>query len=165
MNKSKSVLARLLNLSREKGENYNYLLTRYGIERFLCRLVKTSHADRFIIKGAMVFLLWYEDTYRPTKDLDVLGIGVINEENIVNIFRDICLAEVPEDGIIFDPDSIVTEEIREGEIYHGYRVKMQAFIDKTEISIQVDVGLGDSIFPEPKEQEFPSLLCKELMVD
>ena len=158
MNKAKSVLARLLKLSQKRRVDYNYILSRYGIERLLCRFVHTSHADRFILKGAMLFLLWHEDSYRPTKDLDVLGLDQVDERDLFNIFREICLVEIPDDGIRFDPDSVLVEEIREGELYHGYRVKISAFLGTAKISIQVDVGLGDTLFPEPGEEEFPSLL-------
>lgn len=158
MNKAKSVLARLHNISKNKQEDYNYLLTRYGIERLLYRLVQTSHADRFVLKGALLFVLWDEDTHRPTKDIDLLGMGPIDEQKLLEIFRDICKAEVPDDGVHFNPDSIVVEEIRQGEFYHGYRVKIRASLGTAEIRVQVDIGLGDTIYPEPVVKEFPPLL-------
>ena len=53
-----SVRQRLLNRSRETGEDYNLLLTRYGNERLLYRLSVSPHALRFVLKGALLFTAW-----------------------------------------------------------------------------------------------------------
>lgn len=68
-----SVKQRLLNLSAKRGETFNVLLVRYGIERLLYRLTKSTHADAFVLKGAMLFAIWAEKPHRPTQDLDLLG--------------------------------------------------------------------------------------------
>jgi len=164
MNKTKSVQARLLNLSKKQRTDYNYLLIRYGIERLIYRLMHTQYKDRFVLKGAMLFLIWHEDTYRPTKDLDFLGTGIIDENELLKIFKDIFAVEVPDDGIKFDPDHINIEEIRDGEIYHGYRINVRALLGTAKIGLQVDIGLGDAIFPTPTEQEFPSLLDSQGLI-
>ncbi len=74
-NISASVKARLQNVAATRGEDFNLLLLRYGIERLLFRLSQSPHADRFLLKGAMLFVVWDEKTHRPTRDLDLLGFG------------------------------------------------------------------------------------------
>ena len=153
-----SVLDRLLNLSRKNREDYNLVLTRYGIERLLYRLSLTRHADRFALKGAMLFMLWMNQDYRPTRDIDLLGFGEIDQRLMSEIFREVCQVETVDDGVVFHADSIKVEEIREGEIYQGQRIKIRGNIGNTRLAMQVDVGVGDVIVPEPTEQFFPALL-------
>ena len=68
-----SVKQRLLNLSRERGLDFNLVLTRYGVERILYRLSCSNHRDEFVLKGAMLFHLWSDAPHRPTRDVDLLG--------------------------------------------------------------------------------------------
>jgi hypothetical protein len=74
-NMAASARQRLLNLSRSSGTDFNQLLIRYAIERFLYRLGLSSHRDAFILKGAMLFAVWEGSPHRPTQDLDLLGFG------------------------------------------------------------------------------------------
>lgn len=69
-NVAASVRERLLNRSREKGEDFGFLLQRYAAERLLYRLGRSPHRDRYVLKGAMLFPLWGGSLYRPTRDLD-----------------------------------------------------------------------------------------------
>ncbi len=46
-----SVRQRLLNLSREQGADFEPVLQRYAIERFLYRLSASEEVDRFTLKG------------------------------------------------------------------------------------------------------------------
>jgi predicted nucleotidyltransferase component of viral defense system len=153
-----SVRQRLLNLARERGENFDYLLTRYGLERFLYRLAGSPHRDRFILKGAMLFLLWGMDEHRPTRDADLLGFGENDVENLASIFREVCRVEVEDDGLRFDPDSVQAAPIREEMEYGGIRVTLRARLDGARISIQLDVGFGDAVTPGAEESEYPTLL-------
>ncbi|MFH1068708.1 MAG: nucleotidyl transferase AbiEii/AbiGii toxin family protein [Candidatus Glassbacteria bacterium] len=160
MNKAveQSVLDRLLNLARKNREDYNLVLTRYGIERLLYRLSLTKHSDRFALKGAMLFMLWMNRNYRPTRDIDLLGFGKIDQQVLSEIFREVCLVKTVDDGVVFNADYIRVEEIREGEIYQGLRVKIRGNIGNTRLAMQIDVGIGDVIVPEPTEEIFPTLL-------
>ena len=74
-NMAVSVRDRLLNLARERGENFQLILTRYGLERLLYRLGKSAYRDLFVLKGAMLFMLWSDQSHRPTRDVDFLGFG------------------------------------------------------------------------------------------
>ena len=74
-NLAASIRARLLALAQSKGEDYQRVLGRYAIERFLYRLGRSTYRDKFALKGATLFTLWTGHTHRPTKDLDLLGRG------------------------------------------------------------------------------------------
>lgn len=74
-NVAHSVRDRLLELSKQRGEEFNFVLLRYGLERLLYRLTRSVHADQFVLKGAMMFTVWSKYPHRATKDLDLLGYG------------------------------------------------------------------------------------------
>lgn len=145
--KAQSVRTRLLNPAKVKGENYNSILLRYGIERLLFRLSQTKHAERFVLKGAMLYYLWETKTVRPTKDLDPAGFGAINEQELRVIFREVCSVQDLDDAVTFDADSLTIEEIREGEAYEGFRVKIPGSLGTASLSVLVDIGIGDAITP------------------
>ena len=98
-NTAASVRDRLLALARERGEDFQLLLTQYGLERLLYRLSQSSYRDRFILKGAMLFLLWGDQPHRPTRDVDFLGFGDSSEAGLQAIFRELCGIPVEDDGL------------------------------------------------------------------
>jgi predicted nucleotidyltransferase component of viral defense system len=157
-NLAASVHQRLLNLANEKGEDFNPVLTWYGRERLLYRLTKSEHADKFVLKGAMLFPLWTELPHRPTRDLDLLGYGEASSEQVRQLFQDICIMEVEPDGLKFDADSVRVDEIREGQEYEGQRVRIPARLGNARIDLQIDIGFGDAVTPDAKEIEYPTLL-------
>lgn len=157
-NMAASVRQRLLNLARERGENFDYLLTRYGLERFLYRLANSPHHLGFILKGAMLFLLWGMDEHRPTRDADLLGFGKSDAEALVAIFQEVCRTTVEDDGLEFDPASVQAIAIREELEYGGIRITLRGKLDRARISIQLDVGFGDAVTPHAAEVDYPTLL-------
>ncbi|MBU0716674.1 MAG: nucleotidyl transferase AbiEii/AbiGii toxin family protein [Planctomycetes bacterium] len=161
-NTAASVRHRLLNLSQARGADYNALLTQYAIERFLYRLSKSKLADRFVLKGAMLFRVWAADLHRPTKDLDLLGFGDSSPEAVADAVRQIISTAVADDGLRFDPASVTAREIREEQEYGGIRTKFVAMLGNARIPMQVDVGFGDSIIPKPKVEAFPTLLDQDV---
>jgi predicted nucleotidyltransferase component of viral defense system len=152
------VQARLLNYSRERHENHNHTLTRFGIERLMYRLSRSPHVDRFVLKGAMLFVLWLEDSHRPTQDLDLLGLGEHSVDSLRRTFEDVCDTPVEDDGIEFVKQKIEIEAIREAELYQGLRVKIPGRLGNIRLHVSVDVGFGDIIVPDPKRSAFPVLL-------
>ena len=116
-----SVRQKLLNLSRERNEDFQLLLTKYGLERVLVRLSTSKHRDVFILKGALLFELWTHERYRPTRDADFLATGDNSPQRFAAIFREICSTEIPGDGIRFDPTSVRAERIKEDADYEGLR--------------------------------------------
>lgn len=153
-----SVRARLLQRSRNERTDFQVLLTRYALERLLYRLSRSVHRNRFVLKGAMLFVTWIETPFRPTRDLDLLGYGENSPEAIGDAFREICAQPVEDDGVVFDVGGLEAEPIREDLEYGGVRVRTQATIAGARIPIQVDVGFGDAITPGPIEIDYPALL-------
>lgn len=157
-NLAASVKQRLLNLSRERGLDFNLVLTRYGVERILYRLSRSDHRGDFVLKGAMLFYLWSDTPHRPTRDVDLLGKGSLDLARVATVFREICTTSVEDDGIVFDPDSIRVERIRDDSEYHGLRVRIQGRLGAARVPVQIDVGFGDVVVPPPETVGFPVLL-------
>ena len=153
-----SVRARLLARARAEKADYQILLTRYALERLLYRLSVSNHRDRFVLKGAMLFVTWLHDPFRPTRDLDLLGYGANDTESIAETFKAICATQVPDDGVLFDVEGLIADPIREELEYGGVRVQTYAVIDGARIPIQIDIGFGDIITPGPVEISYPVLL-------
>lgn len=157
MNSPASVRARLLNVSKQTGEDFQAILTRYAIERFLYRLGVSDQRNTFVLKGAMLFVAWQGNLHRPTKDLDLLGFGTASTEDVARRVREI--AGVPgDDGIVFDARSVATEIIKEDAEYEGVRAKLVSSLEQARIRMQIDVGFGDAVQPEPKTLEYPTVL-------
>ena len=152
-----SVRARLLNIAKSEGSNFNQLLVRYALERFLYRLSQSAHADRFLLKGALLFTLWYDMPHRPTRDADLLGFGPSDLQSIDQTFRDIASIAV-DDGITFDPESVTAEDIRKEAGYAGARVVITGELAKARCKTQIDIGFGDAVTPGPVQSEYPVLL-------
>ena len=152
-----SVRARLLNIAKAEGSNFDQVLVRYALERFLYRLGRSPHADRFLLKGALLFTLWYDMPHRPTRDADLLGFGPSDLESIGRTFRDIASIAV-DDGITFDSGSVSAEEIRKEAGYAGARVVMTGNLAGARCRTQIDIGFGDAVTPGPVQSEYPVLL-------
>jgi predicted nucleotidyltransferase component of viral defense system len=152
-----SVRQRLLNLATERKEDFGLVLSRYGLERFLYRLSVSPHRDSFVLKGALLLQVWTEETYRPTRDLDLLGKGMSNAA-YQKIFSEVCSQDVEDDGLSFRAETIRVERIKDEEAYEGVRVRLEARLGDARIPLQIDVGFGDAIVPAPEELEFPTLL-------
>jgi predicted nucleotidyltransferase component of viral defense system len=153
-----SVRARLLQRSRAERTDFQVLLTRYALERLLYRLSRSGYRDRFILKGAMLFVTWVDAPFRPTRDLDLLGYGESSPQAVRDAFRTICAQSVDDDGVQFDAVGLDAVPIREDVEYGGVRVRTQANIAGARVPIQVDIGFGDAITPGPVEIEYPVLL-------
>lgn len=152
------VRQQLLGISRQRNEDFQFVLIRYALERFLYRLSNSHYADSFVLKGALLFEVWMNQPYRPTKDLDLLGFGDDTPEQMTRIFTDICQADVEPDGLVFDARRIAISEIREKQDYEGLKVKLPAFLGKAGISLQIDIAFGDAITPAASKIEFPAIL-------
>ncbi len=157
-NLAASVRDRLLARSRERGEDFQFVLQRYGAERFLYRLGQSAYRDRFVLKGAMLFALWGRSVYRPTRDLDFTGYGSSETEAVLACFREICALAVEDDGLIFDVATLAAEPIRDDAAYEGLRVKFAVTLGQARIHMQIDVGFGNAIEPPATDAEYPTLL-------
>lgn len=157
-NVAASVRQRLLNLSKEKGEDFTLTLVRYAAERFLYRLSRSPHAEHFILKGALLLATQLDRPYRSTRDIDFLEYGEASKTALAKAIADIAKTEVEDDGLLFDLDSLEVEEIRENQDYEGLRVSMHAMLERARIPLKIDVGYGDAVVPATIELEYPTLL-------
>jgi hypothetical protein len=153
-----SVRARLLNKARAERVDFQILLTRYALERLLYRLSVSDHRDQFVLKGAMLFVAWVADPFRPTRDLDLLGRGENGSDAIAEVFRAICAQTVADDGVIFDIVGLKASAISDDREYSGVRVRTAGLIAGARVPIQVDIGFGDAVTPQPIEIDYPTLL-------
>jgi len=155
---ARSVQVRLARHAKEIGVDPNLVLTRYAVERFLYRLSRSAHVERFVLKGALLLLVWLGETLRPTRDADLLGFGELSDDALVGIFREVCTVEVEPDAATFLPDSVRVAPIREEDAYGGRRVTLQARVGAARLTVQVDIGIGDAVTPAPQWLDYPSLL-------
>ena len=143
---------------RETGNDTNLVWTRYATERLLYRLSVSEDAGDFILKGAMLFIAWTGQSYRPTMDMDLVGYGEDSSNRLMQIFNALCGIEVQPDGLIFDPNTVNAAPIREEQEYQGQRITLTAFLGKARIPIKVDVVFGDVVTPKSKIIRYPTLL-------
>jgi hypothetical protein len=156
-----SVRARLLTLTKSRNGDFQLILQRYAAERFLYRLGVSAHRDRFVLKGAMLFVLWDDAALRPTRDLDLAGYWANDAESLAHAFREICSVPFGTDGLEFALDTLAIEPIRDASEYHGFRITLIVRLAGAEIPFQVDVGFGDAVVPDPVDVVYPVLLDAE----
>jgi len=156
-NLSASILARLLTLAKRRGDDYNLLLNRFAMERLLARVSTSAHAGSFLLKGALLFALWYDAPHRPTRDADLLGFGPDDAAHLLATFREIAAMDLG-DGIVFDSASVKAQPIREDTAYGGTRLTLAARIGSARCALQIDVGFGDAVTPVPEIVVYPTLL-------
>lgn len=153
-----SVQVRLVAHAKTLGIDPNVVLVRYACERLLYRLSRSPDNERFVLKGALLLLVWLGETIRPTRDADLLGFGEIDSESLRRVFDGVCALPVEPDGLEFDSASMRVGPIRIEDAYGGQRVELTARLGKARLRVQVDIGIGDAIVPEPQWIEYPSLL-------
>jgi hypothetical protein len=153
-----SVRARLLATATAAASDPNTVLARYGIERFLYRLSLSPHADRFVLKGAMLLSAWLGENARPTRDIDLLGLGRFTLEELAEIGREVCTIECEADGMSYAPETVKVAEIRTSGQYRGARLTLSGALGRARVKVQVDVGIGDATTPGPAYLDYPSLL-------
>jgi hypothetical protein len=156
-----SARARLLAVTKQRKDDFQLTLQRYVVERFLYRLGVSRYRDRFVLKGAMLFMLWHETGIRPTRDLDLAGYWSNDATSLAAAVGEICAIAYPQDGVEFSLKSIRVAPIRGALEYHGFRVNLEVHLAAAVIPLQIDVGLGDLIVPEPVEVIYPVLLDGE----
>jgi predicted nucleotidyltransferase component of viral defense system len=153
-----SVRARLMNIARETKRDFDAILLQYFQERFLYRLSISPFRSDFILKGALLFLVYEMPFLRPTKDVDFL-VRSKSRDNVTikNMIQDIARIDV-EDGVRFLPESVSLESVMEDADYKGLRVKLKGSLDKARKTLQIDIAFGDVLVAGPVEMEFPLLL-------
>ncbi|MDP3738279.1 MAG: nucleotidyl transferase AbiEii/AbiGii toxin family protein [Hyphomonadaceae bacterium] len=155
-----SVRDRLRNHARTTGQDFQRVLVRYGIERLLYRLAQSGIRDRFVLKGAMLFVAWADAPFRATGDIDLLAFGDPAVDTAKSAFASLCdFKPNIDDGLIFQTETIVVERTREGEDYQGLHIRFDARLKNIRIPILIDVGFGDVIHPAALDIDYPCLLA------
>lgn len=156
-NRAASIRARLKQHPDTSKQDFNLTLTQYGLERLLYRLSVSEHAPNFLLKGALLFQLWYGQSHRPTRDADLLGFGPDDVPTLIGVFRSICNIAV-DDGIVFDAESVAGSPIRKDAGYGGVRIDVRATLDGARLALQIDIGFGDAVTPAAQPITYPTLL-------
>lgn len=152
-----AVRARLLAKAKAENQDFSLVLTRYGLERMLYRLSVSTNKDNFLLKGALLFDMWFDVPMRPTRDIDLLGFGLAEEPLVLATFQEMCGIEC-DDGIQFDIGSIKVAEIRKEANYSGLRVTLIGHVDSARCPVQIDIGYGDAVTPAPEHADYPVML-------
>lgn len=153
-----SVRQRLQNIARSANRPFQEVLQYFAMERFLYRLAQSSHADKFTLKGALMFTVWGGPATRPTKDIDLLVRTVNTVEAMVPIIREICGQAVEPDGLVFDASTVAGAVIKEDADYEGVRITFVATLQNARVAMQLDMGFGDVVVPRPVVADYPALL-------
>ena len=153
-----SVRQRLLNKSRSDVRPFQELVQYFAMERFLYRLAQSHHANRFILKGALLLQIWHSPESRPTMDIDLLGRTINDPSLMISNIADILTVDIDPDGLSFFPENITAERITEDAEYNGIRIWFPAKLDTMKLNMQIDVGFGDIIYPGPEKAEIPAML-------
>ena len=154
-----STRQKLLNKARKDQRPFAELLQYFAMERFLYRLSQSKYKGKFILKGALALLTWNAPTERPTKDIDLLGEFDNDVEVITQVITEICNQEIDtDDGLVFDTKKVTGIKIKEDADYQGVRVRFLSFLDTAKVTMQIDIGFGDSVYPKPERNIYPTLL-------
>ncbi|UCD15078.1 MAG: nucleotidyl transferase AbiEii/AbiGii toxin family protein [Candidatus Omnitrophota bacterium] len=153
-----SVRAQLQNKAKEAKRPFAEVLQYYGMERFLYRFSRSKYANKFILKGALMFMVWQVPQRRITLDIDFSARYDNQIATIEKVIKDVCKVSVISDGLIFDPQIVKGQKIKEAADYEGVRVKFKGFLERSRIPMQIDVGFGDVIYPKPKIINYPVIL-------
>ena len=128
------------------------------MERFLYRLAKSPYADPFILKGALLLTAWRAPLSQPTIDIDLAGQTNNQVDHLKEVVGEVCEVAAEPDGIGFDRASIEVGRIKEDADYEGVRARFHGTLARARIAMQLDIGFGDLISPEPMEIKYPTLL-------
>lgn len=157
-NMGASVRQRLMNYAKANNRPFAEVLQYYAMERFLYRLSVSPHAGKFLLKGALLLTAWRAPMSRPTMDIDLLGRTSNEVDDIVNLLKDVAQTIVPDDGINFDLDSFAGSVIREDADYSGVRTVFTGHLNAARVTMQIDIGFGDVVTPEPEQLAYPTIL-------
>jgi len=140
-----SVRARLLNIARKSGQDYNRVLIRYAQERLLYRFSISPFRTNFILKGALLFVTRNMPDHRSTRDIDFLCQGLKNDiEGMKSVMEEVAAITV-EDGVTFDSTTIAVEPITEHAEYGGLRTSIRCSIGGANNVLQRTRGLATKL--------------------
>lgn len=159
--RGQSVIAKLTNLQRETGKSHQYLIDRFAQERFLYRLSTGIHRDRFVLKGGLLITALTDRFYRATHDIDVRTLAENDPSAVKAMVFEAISHDVEEDGMVFDAQAMIIEQIKAQGDHRGLRLRIPARLGKSaRAHIQMDMGFGDVVLLPYEEFEYPVLLAE-----
>jgi len=153
-----SVRGRLENQAKATDRPFAEVLQYFAMERFLYRLARSPHAEKFVLKGALMLVAWRAPEFRPTRDIDFLAKMPNDVDSVTSTIRDVCGQAVEDDGLVFDAGSVQGKLIKEDADYEGVRVTFLGHLKRSRASMQIDVDFGDVIVPGPSLSDYPTIL-------
>lgn len=131
------------NISKKTDINAQILVRNYVLERLLERISLSELKDNFILKGGMLIAALVGIDMRSTVDMDAtIKSYPVTKDSVLKAFDSILSVPV-NDGVNIVLVGI--ESIRDEADYDGFRVSLEAQMDKARISIKADITTGDNI--------------------
>ena len=156
MKNAMQLKAIIKNLAKEKRISAQLVMQNFMLERLLERISVSKYQQNFILKGGFLIAAMVGLDTRATMDMDATIKGLpVNEQTVRLMFEEICKMEL-EDDVSFSFRSI--GEIREGDVYTGYRVSLSANYPPMAVPLKLDITTGDKITPREIEYQFKLLL-------
>ncbi len=135
--------AKASNLSKKFNIPNKYLIQSFMFEALVKRISMSRYKSKFIIKGGFLLSAIFGVNLRSTMDLDTTIKGLsLDKETITSVFNDIINIDL-NDGVCFRIENI--KDIREEEVYSGFRVNLFADFDGLKTNLLVDITTGDVI--------------------
>ena len=158
-----SVKDRLKKQAVEEKKTMQDKIVMYGLERTIYRLSISEYAERFTLKGGIfLYALFNGDYTRATTDIDLLAQCISNDtEEMKKVFKEIFSIKC-DDALRFDLNTLDVIYITEFKEYHGVKVSILGYLDKTKVPISIDIGFGDIVYPERMKMDFPVLLDMDI---
>ena len=158
-----SVKDRLKKQAIEEKKTMQDKIVMYGLERTIYRLSISEYAERFTLKGGIfLYALFNGDYTRATTDIDLLAQCISNDiEEMKKVFKEIFSIKC-DDALRFDLNTLDVIYITEFKVYHGVKVSILGYLDKTKVPISIDIGFGDIVYPERMKMDFPVLLDMDI---
>ena len=158
-----SVNDRLKKQAIEEKKTMQDKIVMYGLERTIYRLSISEYAERFTLKGGIfLYALFNGDYTRATTDIDLLAQCISNDiEEMKKVFKEIFSIKC-DDALRFDLNTLDVIYITEFKEYHGVKVSILGYLDKTKVPISIDIGFGDIVYPERMKMDFPVLLDMDI---
>lgn len=158
MSKANAISMKLLEVSKKNSFNHQLLLIRFFHERLLYRLSVSAYKNKLLLKGGNLLYSWQGTAARPTVDIDFAGQQLTNEINTIKAIFTSILAIDAGDEVHFDTSTLTVTEINEQNEYNGLRIKVMANLGNIRQNLQIDIGFGDVVTPEPITIEYPIIL-------
>jgi predicted nucleotidyltransferase component of viral defense system len=158
-NLTASIQAKLKQIANSEKKSYQLILTRYFQERLLYRIFISTYKTHFCLKGGALLYAFEKEASRPTLDIDLLGLEIANNLlHFKKVFYEICCIDDVTDAVTFNLDSLTTSKINKVDKYSGVRVKVEVRLGNIKQNLQVDIGFGDVVTPNPVAMDYPTLL-------